>query len=186
MNTDEYCTSTFAVDLDVRVADVDERLVEGIVVPYGETTYLTPDPNGERFVRGALARTVEERGARVKLFRAHDHDRAVGRATDWAERPRGLWGQFRIAATPAGDDVLNEIREGVLDAFSIGFRPIQHRRARDGVREVLEAALHEVSIAPMGAYDGARVLAMRTPIESLMPPMPNVNLDPIPPLRMTP
>ena len=57
--------------LELRVADLDERIVEGIVVPYGETSFLTPEPAGERFLRGSLTRTVNERGAeRVKLFRA--------------------------------------------------------------------------------------------------------------------
>ena len=178
-------TVTFpAVELRVP-DDGEERIVEGIVVPWGETSFLTPDPKGERFVAGSLSRTVADRGQAVKLFRNHDHARAVGRPVVWnAEDGRGLWGRFRIASTPAGDDVMAEVREGMLDAFSVGFRPIRSRRGADGAREVLEAALHEVSIAPIGAYDGARVLAVRTPtVNPTVPPMPAVNLDPIPPVN---
>lgn len=177
--------TTVAFPMELRVEDgAGGRTLEGIVVPYNETTFLTEDPSGERFVAGSLTRTVTDRGARVKLFRSHDHTRAVGRAVDWdPDNRRGLWGRFRIASTPAGNEVLDEVREGVLDAFSIGFRPLQARRGRDGVREVVEAALHEVSVAPMGAYDGARVLALRTPAPPLLPPMPAVNLDPMPVLR---
>lgn len=180
----DLSTVAFPLALELRVVDTGERRLEGVVVPYGETTFLTDDPAGERFLPGSLTRTVSDRGARVKLFRAHDHTRAVGRAVEWnTENRRGLWGAFRVAATPAGNEVLDEVREGVLDAFSIGFRPLRVRRGRDGAREVEEAALHEVSVAPMGAYDGARVLAVRTPSTPLLPPMPVVNLDPVPVLR---
>ena len=158
----EICRVTFA-GLELRIADTSERIVEGIVVPWNETTHLTEDPRGERFRPGSLTRTIKERGDRVKLFRNHDHDQAVGRAVQWkAAHEGGCWAQFRIAATSAGDDVLAEVREGMLDAFSVGFLPKRETRGGDGAREIIEAQLHEVSLCPIGAYDGARVLAMRS------------------------
>lgn len=184
--TDTFVTAAWPIDLELRSVDVEGRTVEGIVVPYDETTFLTDNPAGERFARGSLDRTVRDRGRRVKLYRSHDHSHAVGVPLGFdAAHKRGLWASYRIAQTPAGDEVLAEIREGVLDSFSIGFRPLQFRNGRDGSREVTEAALHEVSIAPMGAYDGARVLALRTPTDApaLLPPMPQVNFDPLPMLR---
>jgi hypothetical protein len=171
--------------LELRVPDPSERIVEGIVVPWAETSFLTPDPRGERFIAGSLTRSLGERGERIKLFHAHDHGRAVGRPLAWKpDHELGCWAQFRIAKTPPGDEVLAEVGEGMLDAFSVGFRPVRTRRGADGAREIMEAALHEVSIAPVGAYDGARVLATRTPdlSRSTLPPMPEVNLTPLPPL----
>jgi hypothetical protein len=173
--------ATFA-GVELRVPDTSERIVEGIVVPYGETTFLTDDPRGERFRPGSLTRTIKERGDRVKLFRSHDHSQAVGRALQWkATHEGGCWAQFRIAATPAGDAVLTEVIEGMLDSFSVGFLPKRETRGTDGAREIIEAQLHEVSLAPIGAYDGARVLAMRTPQLSqyTIPPMPEVDLRPV-------
>ena len=81
--------------------------------------------------------------------------------------------------------MLAEVGEGLLDAFSIGFQP----GPCTGVAPTVPGRssrprLHEVSIAPIGAYDGARVLAMRTPARrsrSTLPPMPEVNLTPLPP-----
>ena len=168
--------------LELRVPDTSERIVEGIVVPWGETTYLTENPAGERFRPGSLTRTVKERGERIKLYRTHDHTRAIGKPVAWkTNHDGGCWAQFRIAAGTQGDDVLLEVREGMLDAFSVGFLPIRETRGADGAREIVEAALHEVSICPMGAYDGARVLAMRTPRPPVLvvPPMPTVNLEPV-------
>lgn len=170
--------------LELRVPDRSERIVEGVVVPWEETSYMTPDPKGERFMAGSLTRSIAERGDRLKLFHAHNHDRAIGKALAWRpDHASGCWAQFRIAATPQGDEVLAEVHEGMLDAFSVGFRPIRSRRGPDGAREIVEAALHEVSIAPVGAYDGARVLAVRRPAAQFdLPPMPEVNLSPVPPL----
>jgi hypothetical protein len=176
--------ATFA-GVELRVPDVSERIVEGIVVPWDETTFLTADPRGERFRAGSLTRTLRDRGDRVKLFRNHDHDQAVGRAVQWKPAHEGgCWAQFRIAATAAGDAVLDEVREGMLDAFSVGFLPKRETRGGDGAREIIEAQLHEVSLCPIGAYDGARVLAMRSQghtgaSEVKLAPMPDYDLTPV-------
>ncbi|HKV67687.1 MAG TPA: HK97 family phage prohead protease [Gaiellales bacterium] len=178
----EITTVTFPA-LELRVPDDDERVVEGIVVPYGETSFLTPDPQGERFAPKSLNRTIRER-PKVKLFLNHRHDDAVGTSVAWrVDDERGLWGKFKIPPGADGDRVLDKVRNELLDAFSIGFRPINTRRAPDGVREVLEAKLHEVSLVPIGAYDGARVLAVRSPARTAIAAMPIVNLDPMVPIR---
>ncbi|HKE67391.1 MAG TPA: HK97 family phage prohead protease [Micromonosporaceae bacterium] len=179
----DLTTVTFTAT-ELRVPSMDERIIEGIVVPWNETSFLTPEARGERFLPGSMTRTIAERGMRVKLYRTHDHDRAIGRPLEWnAVHDAGLFGRFRIAQTPAGDEALHEVREGMLDAFSVGFRAIRTRRGDDGAREVLEAALHETSLAPVGAYDGAQVLAVRTPAVPALPPMPAVDLSPIGPFR---
>jgi uncharacterized protein len=177
MNDFEY--ARFPVEL--RVPDVSERIVEGVVVPWDETSYLTPEPAGERFKRGSLTRTIKDRGARIKLFRGHDHGTAIGRALGWEpSHDQGLFGRFRMFDTPAGEAALQEVREGALDAFSVGFQAVRSGRGEDGAREILEAKLYEASLAPIGAYDGARVLAVRTPAPVDLPAMPDVNLEPLP------
>jgi phage head maturation protease len=72
----------------------------------------------------------------------------------------------------------------MLDAFSVGFLPKRETRGADGAREVIEAQLHEVSLVPIGAYDGARVLAVRDaqpsrPAVSPLSAMPTVDLAPL-------
>lgn len=168
---------TFPVEL--RIADLTERIVEGVVVPYDETTYLVPDP--ERFLPGSLTRTVNDRGNRIKLYRGHEHREAYGTPISWdPDHKTGLFARFRITRLPRGDEMLAELGEGLLDAFSVGFEAKRERRAADGVREIVEAKLWEVSLAPLGAYDGARVLAVRTPTTIDIPDMPTVNLEPLP------
>lgn len=132
------------------------------MVPYDETSYLTPDPGGERVVRGAFTKSARQRGDRIFLFRQHVHDRPVGRAVSFADEADGLHGTFRIRESVLGDETLADLREGYLPHMSVGFRPINTRRAGDGAIEVVEGALMEVSLVALGAYDNARVLAVRS------------------------
>jgi HK97 family phage prohead protease len=106
---------------------------------------------------------VRGKGDRLKLFRNHDHSVAIGRAEKLDTRhPDGLYAEWRIFKTPAGDQALVEIAEGALDTFSIGFRAVKAQRGADGAREILEAEIHETSLVPLAAYEGARVLAVRS------------------------
>ena len=174
--------------LEVRnVESLDEqRVMTLLLVPYGEVSYLTPHPKGERFLKGAFRKAAAEfRGRRTPLylFRSHNHDRAVGRALSLADSPDGPVAEFRIATTAAGDDVVAEYREGLLNAVSVGFRAVLEAISRhDGVRDIREAALLEASMVPLGAYEGAQVVGYREPGEPLdlsayLPP-PRPDIDP--------
>jgi len=187
-------STSLAFNIDWRdPVSTDERIVGGIAVPWNETSRLTPDPAGERFLPGSLVRSVKARETRLKLFRgSHGHDMIpVGRPVKIdARHPDGLWTTWRIANTPAGDQTLEEVREGLLDSFSVGFRAIRTQRGTDGAREIVEAELGEVTLLPTGAYDGARVLEVRAPTLQAADiaawlaahPVPTVDRTPIPDL----
>jgi hypothetical protein len=186
-------TSLFPIEW--RELNADQRIVGGIVVPYGETSYVAGDSRGERFLAGSLTRSINMRKDQLKLFLAHDHKKAIGRPVRLDPRhEKGLWGEWQIAKTPDGDLALNEIQEGMLDAFSIGFRALKDQRGTDGAREIREAEVHEVSILPLGAYQGARVLEIRAAeLQSFgadevtawinAHPVPSVDRTPLPDLR---
>jgi uncharacterized protein len=154
-----------AVDLEVRG---DGRTVQGLAVPFDQETRIA-DAGGsfvEVFRRGAFARTIRERGPqRVKLLAMHDARRLpLGRATVLREDPGGLYLEARVSQTQAGNEALELLRDGALDAFSVGFSiPTGGERwsQRRTHREIVEARLHEVSLVHEGAYEGAKVLAVR-------------------------
>ena len=188
----ESTALSFAIDWRAPVS-TDERTIGGLAVPWNETSMLTPSPAGERFLPGSLTRSVKARGDRLKLFRGnHGHDLVpVGRITKVdARHPDGLWTEWRIANTATGDQTLEEVREGLLDSFSVGFRAIKTQRGADGAREIVEAELGEVTLLPTGAYDGARVLEVRAPTLQAADiaawlaahPVPTVDRTPIPDL----
>lgn len=141
------------------------RIVHGIAVPYGQEAEVSDgygQPYRERFEFGAFARSIRERGAKVKLFTGHEVRKLpIGRAVELREERDGLYAAFEIAATRDGDDALELVRSGTVDSFSVGFRGIRERM--DGAVVVrIEAALMEVSLVGMPAYAGAAVAGVRS------------------------
>lgn len=173
--------------MELREVDEAQRVIVGVVAPYDEVTYLVPDPAGERVRRGAFARSIAHRAAKIPLLRNHDRTVKLGTSRTFAEEASGLLGEFVVNHGDAGDLLLEDCRNGYLGALSAGWLPLDARRGQDGVREISEAKLVEVSVVAVPAYEGAAMLAVRNAqdLDALLAPFmarPDVNLDPIPPL----
>lgn len=138
-------------------ADGDGLTLAGIAVPFnteyelcdGYREVIDPDCDfGER---------------NVKL--AREHGELIGRITEQTREPDGLHITARIADTPQGREVADLVREGVYDAFSIGFKPVSNtvEQREDGVTVVHRTAveLFEVSVTGIPAYTGAQITGQR-------------------------
>ncbi|WP_063886830.1 HK97 family phage prohead protease [Rhodococcus sp. LB1] len=148
---------------ELRAADTG-RTVFGTVVPYGPTAEIHELGRSyrERFAPGAFQRSIAERGDKVRLLVSHDRGKLpIGKAVDLFEQSDGLHASFAIAGTRDGDDALALVRSGVVDSFSIGFRPIRDRQD-NGVTVRTECALMECSLVGFPAYEGATVAGVRT------------------------
>lgn len=168
-------TTTFVAEL--RLDSSDGRLLTGLAVPYDVVTMNGPYPGGERFARGAFKRNLKSQAGRLpKLFRHHDHSQAIGTVVDMRDTDEGVLASWRVADTPAGNAALQEVREGVLDALSVGFQAVREEPVA-GVREIREARLLEVSLTPVPAYDGAVVLSLRSASPVLVSPRPEIDPD---------
>lgn len=176
------------LSMDVRSVIEDQRTIIGVAVPYDETTYRVP--GGERIKRGAFLRSIQHRSDKIPLLRAHDPNMAMGYSTSFRESAEGLEATFRVNDGSDGDNLLDQVRSGYFPAMSVGFEATRNglQRGSDGVREVHEAKLVEVSLVGIPAYEGAAVLAVRSAedLSSLLAPFQNIpqwDLDPLPPLR---
>lgn len=136
-----------------------QRRVSGLVMPWGVVAMDSRGIARWRFERGSIAWSDI---GRVKLLRDHDIHKPVGVATELEDRSAGLWGSYRVARTPAGDEVLTLAEDGILDGFSAGpvieadgWEMDPHER---GVRRVGRSLLKETTITAMPAYDDARVM----------------------------
>jgi HK97 family phage prohead protease/HK97 family phage major capsid protein len=80
----------------------------------------------------------------------HQHDEPVGRMTDHKVDEKGLFVKARISA--AAEDVFNLVKDGVLTAFSIGFRIVdaEYNSALE-LFVVKELELHEISVVSVPA-----------------------------------
>jgi HK97 family phage prohead protease len=163
----------FAPDLQVRSSG-DGRTVFGLAVPYNAPTRID-DSLVEQFSRGAFNHQLRAPG-RVKFAREHVllGGSLIGAATLLRDDASGLYGEWRVSKTPAGDETLELIRDGALDQLSIMFRERQNRRLSGGVTDRVKADLAEVAVVMQGAYGD---LAMAAGVRSAKLPQVATDLD---------
>lgn len=159
----------YVADIEIR-SDGTGRTVHGILVPYSTVARVSDGGPAyeEMFAPGAFSRDIEARNGdfrKVKFLYQHDHEQPIGRAVELRDDAAGLFGAFRVAKTSKGDEVLELLREGVLDSFSIGFRPIDPAPGDPiSVGEPVvrtKAGLRETSLVTFPAYAGALVAGVR-------------------------
>lgn len=156
---------------------VERRIIHGVAVPFEQVSVIKElDDRGqlveyqEKFTYGSFARSIGERGHKVKLLVGHDHRKlAVGRAIELREEPSGLLAAFEVSDTGPGNDLLTLVRDGIVDSFSIGFTAVRERW--DGnLRIHLESGLREVSAVNWPAYPGAKIAGVRCDANHLVIP----------------
>jgi HK97 family phage prohead protease len=110
--------------------------------------------------KGAFLASLGRRGAGgVKMLYQHDPTEPIGRWTDIRETAKGLKVTGQLTTTIArGRDVLQLMRDGVLDGLSIGFRTVNSRTDRkSGIRRLMEIDLWEISVVTFPMQPEARV-----------------------------
>lgn len=158
-------------------ADGDGRTLEGLVIPFDVETTVADPPNfvpyKESIAPGAY-RSVVNAPNRVLLDFEHygaQHDAigsmgsiagTLGHAVELRESLEGLYGRFRVLRGSDGDKALELAREGVLGGFSAAMRPLRSARTATGTLRRLKVHLDRVSLCRVGAYEQARVMAIRT------------------------
>ena len=141
------------------------REVDVCCVPYNSPAPVV-DPAGrlyeEMIAPGAFG-NVAARADRIRVLRDHQVERVVGRCRHLdGDHPDGLMATLAIARTDLGDETLALADAGCLDV-SIGFMPRAERWNQDRSMVLRTAVhLHELSLVPFPAYEGAGVLAVRT------------------------
>lgn len=161
---------SFVPELEVRSGG-DGRTVSGIAVPFNRPQRIDSTLT-EQFARGAFNHQIEVARRANNSYRVHfarDHvslgGTPIGKTVLLKDDAAGLYGEWRVSKTVAGDETLELIRDGVYEQLSIGFRerPNGNRRLPGGIIERTKADLREVSIVLEGAYgEGALVSAVRS------------------------
>jgi HK97 family phage prohead protease len=141
--------------LEIR-RDGGQHTLTGICVPYDRPTN-SAGPVPEVFRAGAFSNLSSADRTRLFDFNHDTNRRPVGIATRFEERAEGLYGQFRFYDTPAGRGAFEEVVEETYGGLSIGFVATKENRSH-GMREILGAKLHHVSLVDVPAYEDARIL----------------------------
>lgn len=159
MTEDQAQIRSFQPELEVRTKG-SQREIEGIAVPYNQPQRITHDlieqfdPGSSRHQFGALHR--------VKA--AYEHiplgGKVVGNTIHMEDTSDGLFWRARISKTPAGDEMLELVKDKVLTHLSVGFRSRGRRQIRatsgEFAGETIVARtkvdLFEVAVTLEGAY----------------------------------
>lgn len=148
-------------EAQIREVDADKREVTGLAVPW-DTDATIGGAYTERIARGA-ARNVEN----ALLFWRHDEP--IGRIVAHRDTDDGLEITAHISETARGNEAYTLLRDGVIDKFSVGFKPLEHHTDDAGTVVRTAIAVHEVSLVPFPAYEDAKVAQVReaaTPTET--------------------
>lgn len=81
----------------------------------------------------------------------HDRDKPIGKALKVEPRDEGLYIKARISGSsdPEITKIRDLIKEGILNTFSVGFDCKQQTKTAEGVTEIKDAELFEVSVVTL-------------------------------------
>jgi HK97 family phage prohead protease len=132
------------------------------------STFGKVDQHGDRVIRGAYSTDVAKlkAGASLPLVWGHDVNGSpqnfVGEIHDADETDEGLEVDAHFDLDdPVARKAYRLVKQSAIDKLSIGYRVRRERRANDGVNELLDIELHEVSLVLNPANERARVLAIK-------------------------
>ena len=128
------------------------RTITGLAVPWDVVANLSNDVGPVKFLKGSIS--VD--GPMPKLLEYHDDTRVIGRVTERVSSDEGLMFSATLSKTRAADDAMALLADGSISAVSIGAVPIKFKRV-DGVMEVSEARMIELSLVSFPAYADAEI-----------------------------
>lgn len=135
-------------------------LFEGYASTFGDR-----DLGGDVVVAGAFAKSIKARGIRgIKMLADHDRTKRIGVWTDIAEDEKGLYVKGRLLLEKQdGRDAYIDLKEGALDAMSIGFvTKLDSYDGRRKARMLKEVDLREVSLVPFPMNENSRVSRVKS------------------------
>lgn len=153
-------THAFKFQMDQENSDLESGRFRGVASVFGSVVDTYPDPTV--IEPGAFAKTISDRGQRVKILFQHDsYETWIGLPTLLEETDEGLLVEVSLNQTQRGQDVANALRHakavGKLNAveLSIGFDAMKWdmREDENGLtfRHLTEVRLWEISVVNFGA-----------------------------------
>ena len=144
------------------------RTISGVAVPWN-TQATVSDGTRVMFERGSLATN----GKNPKLLKYHDDTKPVGVVTGRVDSEKGMLFTARISATSEGNDMIELIKDGAVDAVSVGVNPTDYRFNDDGVMVISAGDWVELSLVTAPAFRGATITEVAAteskPTEELQP-----------------
>lgn len=160
MNNVEYRNFNHLSDIRSN-QDNESWTFDGYAVTWG-----TIDSYNSTFRKGAFKKTISERGDRIKVLWNHNSDEPIGKIVEIHEDKKGLFVKALLTEGVAkANDVYRNLLAGVINTLSFGFIPLQKKTTKDGVLEITEVKLFEVSPVTFEANETAVITDVRNDSE---------------------
>lgn len=146
-----YLTKS-AGDLSLKDVDINSRTVTGYFASFN-----TLDSDGDVFMPGAFAKSLNENRQRILHLLQHNPNLPLGRPNVLQEDAHGLYFETTFPEQPNGgyiEDTLKLYRDGVYNEHSVGFQLIKATQGDNqakGANCITEAKLWEGSTVTWGA-----------------------------------
>ncbi len=168
------CKQLFIEGLSLKVHDDDGQRFPGGTVEGLANAFGNVDFQGEVMKRGAFKRTIQAFKASKKGLPLMDNhrifggtDAVIGSIIELKETQQGLFFKAFFSSVDAAQAVRTKIREGILNSLSIGFSIIKKNLRKDGILELLEVKLREISIVVFPANELALVSDVKSAIRRI-------------------
>lgn len=162
---------TRTVSLEIRSSDLENRKIEGYAAVFSEDyTHLYDrwgDKFYERIARGAFTKTLRDKLDNIFMLVNHDWNKVVGRRGSnlvLEEDEHGLRFELTVPNTTDGNDLLENVRSGLIQGCSFGFNITDSDGRWDDsytefYRTITEVDLFEITATPIPAYTNTEISA---------------------------
>lgn len=158
------------VSLEIRDTNIEERKIEGYAAVFSEEYTKLKDRWGEVFYEkispGAFRKTLADNTRDKFMLVNHDWNKVVGRTNSnliLEEDSKGLRFELTVPNTSEGNDLLENVRTGLIQGCSFGFNIVDQKTRWDDdwtfYREITEVDLFEVTATPIPAYADTEIAA---------------------------
>ena len=132
--------------------DIDARTFEGYASTWDK------DLVGDIIMPGAFTKSINEAFPAKRIKVLWNHGEPIGMPIEMREDERGLFVKGKISKTARGDEVLELMRDSVVDTMSIGFTiPAGKSELSGDVRIIREVRLMEFSPVTFAANPMAAI-----------------------------
>ncbi|WP_034438807.1 HK97 family phage prohead protease [Clostridium ihumii] len=156
------------VNLEFRKANLEERKIEGYAAVFSDEYTKLRDRWGDSFYekisQGAFLKTLADKTRDKFMLINHDWNKVVGRTNsnlELEEDSKGLKFSLEIPNTSDGNDLLENVRLGLIKGCSFGFNIVNQKTRWDDdwnfYRDITEVDLFEVTATPLPAYSDTEI-----------------------------
>ncbi|MFR8871618.1 MAG: HK97 family phage prohead protease [Paraclostridium sordellii] len=156
------------VNLQFRSTDLETRKIEGYAAVFSDEYTKLKDRWGDCFYEkispGAFLKTLNDKSRDKFMLINHDWNKVVGRTNsnlELEEDNKGLRFSLEIPNTSDGNDLLENVRLGLVKGCSFGFNIVNQKTRWDDdwnfYRDITEVDLFEITATPIPAYSDTEI-----------------------------